>query len=135
MQAIFPFSADPRYNAAMPAGRPPRKPRATLGENIANARKQKGLTQLELAEILGLTQQGVAYMERSAASLKPEQLVAIANALDSSTDFLLGRTVKPARGAGPEGRGRRLFEAAAKLPRSQREKVYDVLESFVKDHS
>jgi transcriptional regulator with XRE-family HTH domain len=119
----------------MPAGRPPRKTRGALGQNIADARKQKGLTQLELAEILGLTQQGVAYMERSATSLKPEQLIAIAEALDTSTDFLLGRKTKQTRGSGPEGRGRRLFEAASKLPRSKREKVYDVLESFVKEHS
>jgi len=118
----------------MPAGRPSQKSRPLLGGNIVKARKEKGLTQLELAQLLGMTQQGVAYLEREATSLKVDQLTSIADVLDTSVDFLLGRPSKVKRVGGPIGRGKRLFEAAAKLPRAQQEKVYDVLESFVKDH-
>ena len=134
MQAVFKIFEGGVYTADMPAGRPSKKTRPLLGENIAKARKEKGLTQLELAQLLGMTQQGVAYLEREATSLKVDQLTSIADALDTSIDFLLGRPSKTKRVGGPTGRGKRLFEAASKLPRLQQEKVYDVLESFVKDH-
>ena len=134
MQAVFKIFGNQVYSARMPAGRPSQKSRPLLGGNIAKARKEKGLTQLELAQLLGMTQQGVAYLEREATSLKVDQLTSIADVLDTSVDFLLGRPSKVKRVGGPIGRGKRLFEAAAKLPRAQQEKVYDVLESFVKDH-
>jgi len=134
MQAVFRIFENGVYTSRMPAGRPSQKSRPLLGGNIVKARKEKGLTQLELARLLGMTQQGVAYLEREATSLKVEQLTLIADALDTSVDFLLGRPATIKRVGGPTGRGKRLFEAAAKLPRSQQEKVYDVLESFVKDH-
>jgi transcriptional regulator with XRE-family HTH domain len=135
MQAVFKIFEKEVYTARMPAGRPSKKSRPLLGGNITKARKEKGLTQLELAQLLGMTQQGVAYLEREATSLKVDQLAAIADALDTSVDFLLGRPAKVKRIGGPTGRGKRLFEAAAKLPRAQQDKVYDVLESFVKDHA
>ena len=135
MQAVFQKKENEVYTPRMPAGRPSKKSRPLLGGNIAKARNEKGLTQLELAQLLGMTQQGVAYLEREAISLKVDQLTAIADALDTSVDFLLGRPTTIKRIGGLTGRGKRLFEAAAQLPRSQQDKVYDVLESFVKDRS
>lgn len=118
----------------MPPGRPTTKPQPELGKRIASARQEKGLTQMQLAGLLDTTQRVVTYWERETVALKPDQLIALADALDVSTDYLLGRNVPAQRGAGPKGRAKEIFEAVSKLPRSQQEKVFAVLEPFVNEH-
>lgn len=60
-----------------------------VGENIKKFRKLKGLTQKELAEKLGITQQSVAQYERTNKLPKLETLLYIANALDITLNGLL----------------------------------------------
>ena len=45
-------------------GRPASQPRSPLGQRIAAAREQAGISQAHLAERLGVTQPTVAYWER-----------------------------------------------------------------------
>lgn len=54
----------------------------TTGERIKNIRKQKGLTQHELGELLGVTQSMIAAYENNTRNPKPETLQKIANALE-----------------------------------------------------
>ena len=96
MQAVFQIIENEVYTPAMPAGRPSKKSRPLLGGNITKARKEKGLTQLELAQLLGMTQQGVAYLEREATSLKVDQLAAIA---DAGTAHAAKASKRPANAA------------------------------------
>lgn len=119
----------------MKTGRPASNPRPPLGERIAQARKAIGLTQLQLAEKLGVSQRVVTYWERESVSLKPEQLSALADALEVSADFLLGRELAKKRGNGPQGKAKRILDAIAKMPRGQQEKVFDVIEPFIRDHT
>jgi len=102
-----------------------------MGERIAQARQQAGLTQAQLAEKLGTTQRVVTYWEREPVALKAEQLISLAAALGVSADFLLGRKEKVARGSGPVGKLRQVFERASKLPRAQQAKVAEFVEAFV----
>lgn len=60
-----------------------------VGENIKKFRKLKGLTQKELAEKLGITQQSVAQYERTNKLPKLETLLYIAGALDITLNGLL----------------------------------------------
>ena len=60
-----------------------------VGENIKKFRKLKGLTQKELAEKLGITQQSVAQYERTNKLPKLETLLYIADALDITLNGLL----------------------------------------------
>lgn len=115
-------------------GRPPKQKRTAFGERLCHARERMGLTQGELAEKMGTVQQVVAAWERYPYALKPEQLRALAEALKVSTDYLLGISSGP-QIKGPAGKMRQLFEAASRLPRSQQQKVADILAPFIKEHS
>ena len=62
----------------------------TLGEKIASARKEKGMTQEMLAEQLGVTRQAVARWETGLSVPDAGMLVRIAGALDTTVNELLG---------------------------------------------
>lgn len=53
-----------------------------IRDRIKEIRKQKGITQKELAEKLGITQSGVAAMENSSDSMTMETIRKVASALD-----------------------------------------------------
>ena len=61
----------------------------TLGERIAAARNRAGLTQLQLAQKLGLQLFQVADWERGAAEPSLEQMAALCRVLDVTSDYLL----------------------------------------------
>ena len=134
MQALSYIAAVVDYDGDMPMGRPPAKPRTSLGERIAAARLTVGLTQQELARKIGTSQRVIAYWERESVSLRPEQLAALAVALGISADSLLGLSSAKQRGTGPVGKARRLFDSISRLPRHQQEKIITLLEPFVREH-
>jgi transcriptional regulator with XRE-family HTH domain len=122
------LSSEP-YTADMKNGK-----RSLVGERIAQARQVAGLSQVQLAEKLGVTQQMVGYLERQPVAIRPELLLQLSSALNAPVDELLGQPAKPSRG-GPTGKMRRLFEAASKLPRTQQEKILAILQPFVREHA
>lgn len=65
----------------------------SLGENIKTARENRGLSQSELAEKIGLQKQNVSAFERGVKIPSIDKLVAIADTLRCSTDRLLGREI------------------------------------------
>jgi transcriptional regulator with XRE-family HTH domain len=105
-----------------------------LGQRIADARERAGLSQLELAERLGVKQPTVAYWERKAEKIRSDVCTRIAQALNVSTDELLGRKTPATKTAQPIGKTRQLFEAISRLPRRQQEKIISILEPFVREH-
>ncbi len=131
MQADSYISKSGLYVWVMNQGRPARTKRPELGERIAQARQLAGLTQKQLAEKLGVTQRVVTYWEREAVGLRADQLASLAEALDVSSDYFLGRKDKR-RENGPVGRARKTFEDVAKLPRSKQKKILDVVDALVK---
>ncbi len=60
-----------------------------MGARLMRRRKQRGLTQEEVAELAGLTPQTISTAERGEKALRPENVVKICHALDISTDYLL----------------------------------------------
>ncbi|WP_024834033.1 helix-turn-helix domain-containing protein [Ruminiclostridium josui] len=60
-----------------------------LGVRIKNARENKCLTQEQLAEITGLSNNYISNIERNHSIPSLETLVKICNALDVTPDFLL----------------------------------------------
>lgn len=54
-------------------------------------RNEKGFTQAELAKILGIAQNTLSYWEAGKSSPDSESLIKLAEALETSIDFLLGR--------------------------------------------
>ncbi len=135
MQAkILSFCAAP-YHGLMKTGRPAKYPRTPFGERIHAARESLGLSQTQVAEKLGITQMGYAFWERRPVALRPEQIEKLAEVLNVTPDYIFGRDEGPVRSGGPVGKMRRLFEAASRLPRSQQQKVADILAPFIREHS
>lgn len=115
-------------------GRPTNKKRTPFGQRLVETREAAGMSQRDLADKLGITQRALSWWEREPVALKPEQLTALAEALNVTADFLLGRGVKKQRGPGPTGKAKKVFEDVSKLPRHQQKKIIDVVESFVAQH-
>jgi len=118
-----------------PGGRPTQKPRSQLGDRLARAREQAGISQVELARRMGTSQQTVAYWERKAVSLRSDVIVKLAEILEVSADDILGTAAGKSRTAKPSGKARQLFDAVSRLPRRQQDKIISILEPFVAEHS
>lgn len=130
MQAVFNNSEKVPYTVVMPGGRPTTKEASFLGNSIAHARNSAGLSQHELAERLDISRSLIAQWERSAISLKAEQLLSLSEALNVSVDELLGK--KPTkRGNGPTGRAQKLFEEVSMLPRRKQERILAMVEDML----
>ena len=70
----------------------------TLGQRLYQLRKDKNLSQEELADRLGVSRQSVSKWETDASYPEPEKLVAIAAFYHVSVDFLLrGEDAEPDR--------------------------------------
>jgi len=115
-------------------GRPTSKPRSPLGQRLAAAREQAGISQAQLAERLGVTQPTVAYWERQAVNIRSDVLTKIARSLDVSSDELLGTKPSTARAVKPAGKARQAFDAVSRLPRRQQAKIVEVVEAMVEKH-
>lgn len=67
----------------------------SFGHKLKTLRKQRGLTQKELAEKLFLSQSSITRFEKDEILPTSETLSKIANYFDVSIDFLLGRPQPP----------------------------------------
>lgn len=63
-----------------------------FSENLKNARKNAGYSQKELAKLLFVSQQAVAKWEVGTSTPSPEMLSKIAELLNVSSDYILGRS-------------------------------------------
>jgi len=61
----------------------------SLGEKIQILRKQKGMTQDQLADVLNISRQAVSKWETNESQPDIERLVEIGNLFNVSTDFLI----------------------------------------------
>jgi transcriptional regulator with XRE-family HTH domain len=112
-------------------GRPANTHRTAFGERLFQARSKAGLSQAQVANKLGITQQSFAGWERRETALKPDLLARLADVLGVTVEHLLGTAEPPKRGSGPAGKLRQIFERASKLPRHQQAKVAEFVEAFV----
>lgn len=60
------------------------------GERLKCARKSKGLTQIQIAEQLGITQKSYQRMETGNHDLKMSTICKLCKTLEISADWLLG---------------------------------------------
>nr|WP_325259761.1 helix-turn-helix transcriptional regulator [uncultured Oscillibacter sp.] len=71
-----------------------------LGDRLCELRNIQSVSQMQLANALGLTQNAIAMMERGYRGTTLEKLVLLAEYFHVSTDYLLGVTDDPVwRGA------------------------------------
>ena len=60
-----------------------------LGEKIYKLRKEKGLSQEALAELVGTTRQAISKWENNQGYPETEKLLMLSNVFEVSIDFLL----------------------------------------------
>jgi transcriptional regulator with XRE-family HTH domain len=112
-----------------------KKDRPPLGLRLTELRQAAGLTQIQLAEKLGVHPSNIGFWELSGTPPRGEVLPKMANALGVSVDALLGVTPPKPKRQAAKGRLQHVFEAASKLPRRQQEKVAEFVGAFVKQHA
>ncbi len=104
----------------------------SLGQRIARFRKERGFTQVELAEQMGLIQTLISDYERDRTRPHPEMLVRLALALEVSTDQLLG--LKPAnyQESSPDLKIVRRMKKIQTLPPTQQKTLLRTIDTFIK---
>lgn len=65
-----------------------------FGEKLYSLRKQRGMTQMELAEKLDISRQAVSRWERGTAEPSTENLVSIGKLFDVSVDALMNENIQ-----------------------------------------
>lgn len=104
-----------------------------LGARIAQARKDHGMTQQQLADELGIAQQTLAHYEVGRARLPASMLPTLARLLTLSLDELMGQPM-PKRGVakrGPASRLQQQLDALAQLPKSQQQFVSRMIDTVL----
>jgi transcriptional regulator with XRE-family HTH domain len=107
------------------------KTRPAQGARLVELRKAAGLTQAELAHLVGETQQNIAFWEHSDKPPRSDVLPKLAKILGVSVEQILGVSAIAERRPGPIGKTQRLFEEVSRLPRSQQEKIFEIVEALV----
>lgn len=60
-----------------------------IGKRIASRRKELNITQEQLAEAIGLSLQSISCIELGKKGIRPENLINLCIALDSTSDYFL----------------------------------------------
>ena len=131
MQADSLFMDSIQYTVPMTARRPAKFTRSAFGEKLFAIRQQMGLSQLQLAEELGITKSTYAGWERRTTALKPDYIAKIASVVNVSVDYRLGRENGGQRKGGPVGKARRFFEEVSKLPRHQQQRIPGIVKDLI----
>lgn len=64
-------------------------------QRIRDLREDKDLTQMQLSEMLHMSQKGYSKYETGEADIPTQVLIKLADFYDTSVDYLLGRTDDP----------------------------------------
>ncbi|WP_308687918.1 helix-turn-helix domain-containing protein [Streptococcus oralis] len=64
-----------------------------LGENLKKIRQEHKLTQVELANMLGISQKSYSHWETQKTEPTLENVVKLANIFNTTTDYFLGQTI------------------------------------------
>ena len=65
----------------------------TLGEKLAKARKEKNITQEQLADYLGISRQSISKWESDVAYPETDKLIRMSELFDCSLDYLLKENI------------------------------------------
>lgn len=112
-------------------GRPATRPPTGFGKNLAHARQAAGLTQVQFARLVGLSQQMIDYYERRAKNPTAEFVQKAAQSLGVSVDELLGVKPMTRRKPGPPSKLQQKIERVRSLPENKQKLVSDFLDTVL----
>jgi transcriptional regulator with XRE-family HTH domain len=102
-----------------------------LGIRIAKLRKDRGFTQIELAEKLGLTQAIISDYERGRLRPHPGVLAGFAKTLDVTADELLGLKPPHKTSGVSDRRFLRRLQAISELPKRDQDALLRTIDAFL----
>jgi transcriptional regulator with XRE-family HTH domain len=116
---------------------PPIHTDESIGERLTRIRKDRGFTQVELAEKIGIIQSLVSSYESGALKLSAEMAVRFAMALEVATDDLLmpGTKSNGKNGKTPSRKILRRLEKIETLPRTQQIAVLKTIDNALELHT
>jgi transcriptional regulator with XRE-family HTH domain len=108
-----------------------------LGARIAQARKDQDMTQVQLAERLGIAQQTLAHYEVGRARIAADLLPVLAETLELSLDeMLIGEpAARPAGKRGPASRLQQQIDAIGQLPKAKQKFVVEMIDTVLAQHA
>lgn len=101
-----------------------------LGRRIAEARKASGLTQVQLAETLGIAQQTLAHYENGNLRVAVALLQPLARAVGVAVEELIGEEPRPGK-RGPAPKIQQQLERITQLPKAQQRVVMQMLDGVL----
>lgn len=103
----------------------------TAGERVARLRKERGITQKEMALRLGVSQGNVSDYERGVLRLHADLIVELARVLDVSADEILGITPSTPPRVAKDKRLLRRVAQIDKLSKRDRDAVVRTIDAFL----
>ena len=123
------------YDGAMVGRRPSTRRDLEFGKRLAAARRRKGLTQTELALLLGVSQSLVGHYETRATNPQLSFFEKAAEVLDTTVAELIGEQrgdpPSPTK-RGPKSQLDVAVELARQLPRHKQQVVAQLIEAYVR---
>lgn len=103
-----------------------------LGKRLMRLRKERGLTQVELAKKIGITQVLVSDYERERLRPHYEMIIRLAQALEVTTDQLLGVKLSRASSSNPNLKLIQRLKKIEALPAAQQKALLKTIDTFLK---
>jgi transcriptional regulator with XRE-family HTH domain len=103
----------------------------TIARRLQRLRREKGVTQAELAELLGVSQPIVSDYERGELRLHGELIVKLAEILNCSADELLGLQARQTATGGGNRRLLRRLQQLDLLPKRDQEALLRTIDAFL----
>lgn len=103
----------------------------TLGARVAALRNAQGITQVQLASALGVSQQTVNAYETGARRVPVSALPTLAKYLGVSLEELIGEKPQPGK-RGPAPKLQQQLERISQLPKSKQKFVMEMLDTVLK---
>ena len=131
------MTLNPKHNAQAPAYRDvvmvgrAKTPAPLFGQRLASLRKQRGLTQLQFAEQLGISDKLVEYYERRAKNPSMELIKRVADFFEVSASYFVADEVQAPRKPGPRSEIDKRVAEIKQLPPKQQRLVLIMLDSFL----
>jgi transcriptional regulator with XRE-family HTH domain len=120
----------PWINDTMAIGKDERAFFAQLGAQISELRKTHNITQTQLAETLGVSQQTVNAYESGHRRVPVSSLPLLASTLAVSVEELIG-AAKPAKKRGPAPKFQQQIERLQRLPRNRQRIVLEMIDAVL----
>ncbi len=120
------------WNQIVPIGKDEKAFFVQLGARIASLRKEQSITQVQLAELLKVSEQTINAYEVGRRRMPVSSLPLIARSLGVSIEELIGEPPSPgARKRGPTPKIQQQIERIQRLPRAQQRMVMQVIDAVL----